>query len=133
MAKPTKYQVTAPYVMLTTGTAQGPMKTGFYRDALVPPDALEQEVAAHLESGLIAEAGVWDHLPDTETAPPAPASDPAHYVPESDAAASRPRREDPKHMWVSWAVHTTRGTPEPLDRETASALSKQELIERFGG
>lgn len=53
MAK--RYIVTAPYVTLETGTAQGRAIVGFYQGAPVPVDVPHSVVMHHLDRGLIEE------------------------------------------------------------------------------
>lgn len=50
-----KYVVTAPYVTLTTNTAEGKRLMGFFQGAPVPPDVPEDQIKYHLRDKMIAE------------------------------------------------------------------------------
>jgi hypothetical protein len=52
-SKPT-YVVTAPYITVRTGTADGLKILGFYVGAVLPGDVSEESIKHHLDSGLIA-------------------------------------------------------------------------------
>jgi hypothetical protein len=44
----------------------------------------------------------------------------------------RPKTTDPKADWVGWAVHVSQSTDSPITADDAEALTKQDLIERYG-
>lgn len=70
MAGKKTYRVADEYVLLTTGTAQGPRTLGFYKGAVVPDDVSDESIAHHLSTGQIVPA---DEEPKPEPKAPAKA------------------------------------------------------------
>lgn len=44
----------------------------------------------------------------------------------------KPAINDPKKAWVGWAVQSTRDGESPVSPDDADAMTKQDLIDRFG-
>lgn len=87
-----QYLVVAPYVTMTTMTAQGPRLLGFHTNAPVPPDVPEDQIKHHLEMGLIVE--VADPAAVSAEVTPIERMEgvsPADKVREQEAALNRSR------------------------------------------
>jgi hypothetical protein len=48
------------------------------------------------------------------------------------SARTQPAPYAPKGDWVGWAVHVSQSTDSPIEPDDAEALTKQDLIERYG-
>jgi hypothetical protein len=137
-----RYQVVAPYVLLTVDTTDGWRKQGYGEGTIVPDSVPQQEIDDHVNCGLVVKLD----------SPPAPSPDPPLEQEVTGEASgesgsirkdsagvdtvelpAEPKRDDPKGAWEDYAVALTAGTPEPLTKEQASALTKAELLERFRG
>lgn len=115
-----RYQVTAPYVTVLTGTERGPQVIGLIKGAFVPEDAPAEWVERHLRKKMIEKLPGLDTPTQgelgqgggqSEEVPPPPPAAPPESGPGSGKAA-----------WVDYAV--ARG----FDRDTAGAMSRDDLI-----
>lgn len=118
-----RYQVTVPYITVTTAGPFGPRMTGYYKDAVLPEDVPQAQLDAHEAGGLIVKL----------EEPSAPVEAEVEDVSEPLVfEAEKPSRDQPKSSWVAYAVARTAGTPGELSTEDADKLSKAELVERYG-
>lgn len=136
-----RYQVVAPYVLLSVDTADGRRRQGFGKETIVPDSVPQQEIDDHVTCGMIVKL---DPGPAPSPSPPEPdagtggegsgeSGKDREETPVNPGALVEPKRDDPKGAWEDYAVALTAGTPEPLTKEQASALTKAELLERFRG
>lgn len=89
------------------------------------PEAIQQRVDAGMIVRVNADGSPW-YDSDPELAPE-PVSDDAVELARDDVGPVRPERANPKARWVEYAQLVS-----DLTREDADALTKAELVKRFG-
>jgi hypothetical protein len=124
-----RYQVTAPYITVTSAGPYGARLSGYYRDSVLPEDVPQRELDAHEAAGLIVKL---DEPAPAPAAEPEPEDDEPPMVFDDPEPVEKPTRDQPKAAWVAYAVARTAGTPGALSEDAANELSKSELVERFG-
>jgi hypothetical protein len=149
------YVVTAPYVTLrikdnNTGSH---VLTGYYAGATVPEDVHPVDLDRHLQKGMVSETGTDQaELLGVPAGTPVPGEPPNVPVTEqpavnlpteerlrraTEAAAgtdARPKDYASKAAWVDYAVaQRSPDVSEENARAEAEALTKPELVARYGG
>lgn len=87
------------------------------------PEAIQQRVDAGMIVRVNADGSAWSDSDPT----PEPVSDDAVELARDDVGPVRPERAMPKARWVEYAQLVS-----DLTREDADALTKAELVKRFG-
>ena len=90
------------------------------------PEAIQQRVDAGVIVRVNEDGSLWSGSVPEPT--PEPASEDADELARDDVGPVRPERANPKSRWVEYAQLVS-----DLTREEAEALTKAELISRFGG
>ena len=90
------------------------------------PEAIQQRVDAGMIVRVNEDGSAWSDSTPEPT--PEPASEDAAELARDDVGPVRPERANPKSRWVEYAQLVS-----DLTREEAEALTKAELISRFGG
>lgn len=119
------YQVTAPYVTVRVPDSTGtPTTLGYYEDAFLPDSVDRESVDLLIRKGMVAEVA------DAVAAP----EEPEPSGPVGSLDSMRPSKADPKELWVVYAAtQRPEGTSEADARVQAEALTKAELIAKYGG
>jgi hypothetical protein len=112
-----QYVVTAPYVVLTVPTTDGPQVRGFYAGAPVPDGVSEESLKHHLDNDLIAEQK------DAEAALTAPAE-------PSDGLGTLTNPEQPKGN-ASLEEWTAYATASGMTADELEGLTRDQIRDRY--
>lgn len=127
-----RYQVTAPYVLVKLNTFAGAEVRGFDRNAVLPAEADEDNVAMLVRKGMIAEfdgpdvgAVAAPHMPADDAAEGTQAYADAPAAADAEAAPAWSVR---KEVWLAYA--TSRGD---LPEDELNEMTRDQLAEHYLG